>query len=79
MGVTASLLVSAVGAILLWAVHAHVHGVNIHVVGVIVLIAGLVSFAISLFFWKSWGGFNGGSRRTVVTTEAVDPQPPLQP
>ena len=79
MGVTASLLVSAVGAILIWAVTATTHGVNIHTVGVIVLIAGLVSFVISLFFWKSWGGFNGGTRSTVVTTETQAPPAPPQP
>ncbi len=79
MGVTASLLVSAVGAILIWAVTATTHGVNIHTVGVIVLIAGLVSFVISLFFWSSWGGFHGAASRTVVTTQDQVPQPPLQP
>jgi hypothetical protein len=79
MGVTASLLVSAVGAILIWAVTATTHGINIHTVGVILLIAGLVSFVISLFFWKSWGGFHGAASRTVVTTQEQPPQAPLQP
>ena len=79
MGVTASLLVSAVGAILIWAVTATTHGVNIHTVGVIVLIAGLVSFVISLFFWSSWGGFNRGASRTVVTTQEQAPPAPPQP
>jgi hypothetical protein len=78
MGVTAGLVVSAVGAILIWAVTAHTHGLNIHMVGVILLIVGLISTMISLFFWSSWGGFHGvGARRTVVTTE--EQQPPLQP
>jgi len=76
MGVTASLLVSAVGAILIWAVTAHTHGVNIHTVGVIVLIVGLVGFVLSLFFWSTWGGFRGGARRTVVTTQTQDELPP---
>jgi len=74
MGVTASLLVSAVGAILIWAVTATTHGVNIHMVGVILLIAGIVGFVVSLFFWSSWGGFHGPSSRTVVTQEER-PQP----
>jgi len=77
MGVTASLIISAVGAILIWAVTATTHGVNIHTVGVIVLIAGLVSFVISLFFWSSWGGFHGAASRTVVTTQQEErPQQP---
>jgi len=75
MGVILSLLVSAAGAILIWAVTATTHGVNIHTVGVILLIVGLVGFVISLFFWSSWGGFHGVARRTVVTQEDA----PLQP
>ena len=75
MGVTASLLVSAVGAILIWAVTATTSGVNLHTVGVIVLIAGLVGFVISLFFWSSWGGFHGAASRTVVTHEESPTQP----
>jgi len=79
MGVSASLVLSAVGAILIWAVTATTHGINIHTVGVIVLIAGLVGFVISLFFWSSWGGFRGAASRTTVTTQEQTPQAPLQP
>ena len=75
MGVIVSLLVCAAGAILIWAVTATTHGVNIHTVGVILLVVGLVGFVISLFFWSSWGGFHGATRRTVVTQE----DQPLQP
>ena len=74
MGVTASLLLSAVGAILIWAVSATTSGVNIHTVGVILLVAGIVGFVISLFFWSSWGGFRGPASRTTVTREE-HPQP----
>lgn len=74
MGVTASLLLSAVGAVLIWAVSATTSGVNIHTVGVILLIVGLVGFVISIFFWSSWGGFRGTVNRTTVTREER-PQP----
>ena len=74
MGVTASLLLSAAGAVLIWAVSATTNGVNIHTVGVILLIAGIVGFVVSLFFWSSWGGFQGATRRTTVTREE-HPQP----
>ena len=74
MGVTASLLLSAVGAILIWAVSATTSGVNIHTIGVILLIAGIVGFVISLFFWSSWGGFQRAASRTTVTREER-PQP----
>jgi len=71
MGLTVSLLLGAVGAILIWAVDATVSGINIHTIGVILLIVAIIGFVISLFFWASWGGF--GSR---VPREAL---PPLAP
>src|SRR5581483_8735301 len=66
MGITASLLLTAVGAVLLWGVEADVSGVNIHTIGVILLVVGIAGFVISLFFWSSWGGFGGGRDTTVV-------------
>jgi hypothetical protein len=74
MGVSASLLLSAAGAALIWAVSATTSGVNIHTVGVILLVVGIVGFVISLFFWSSWGGFHGAASRTTVTREER-PQP----
>jgi hypothetical protein len=66
MGISVSLLLAAAGATLIWAVNATVSGVNIHTIGVILLIVGVVGFATSLFFWSSWGGF--GARGTSVAT-----------
>ena len=57
MGVSFSLILAAAGAVLIWAVSKTVSGVNIHTVGIILLIVGIVGFATSLFFWSSWGGF----------------------
>ncbi|MGI8751387.1 MAG: hypothetical protein ACR2MN_03580 [Acidimicrobiales bacterium] len=72
MGTGASIVIAAVGAILRFAVTTtHSHGFNIHTVGVILLVVGIVGFVISLFFWNSWGGFNGGGgyqRRRVTRT-----------
>ena len=59
MGISVGLLLAAAGAVLIWAVNASVSGVNIHTVGVILLIVGVVGFVTSLFFWSSWGGFGG--------------------
>jgi hypothetical protein len=74
VGITVSLILSAVGAVLIWAVSASTSGVNLHTVGVILLIVGIVGFVTSLFFWSSWGGFggrNGGSNTTVVDSDRV--------
>jgi len=73
MGVTASLLLAAAGAVLIWAVNASVSGLNIHAVGVILLIAGVIGFITSIFFWSSWGGF--GARDVTVGA----PERPAQP
>ncbi len=63
MGVGVSLILIAVGAILVWAVEAEVAGVNITAVGWILLIVGAAGALLSMIFWSSWGGF-GGRRET---------------
>ena len=74
MGISVSLLLAAAGAVLIWAVNATVSGVNIHTVGVILLVVGVVGLALSLAFWSSWGGFgdraSGGA--TVVHDRVVE-------
>ena len=55
MGIGVSLILIAVGAILTWAVETTVSGVDIHAVGVILMVVGGAGLAISLAFWSSWG------------------------
>ena len=74
MGIGVSLLLIAAGAILTWAVNATVSGLNIHTVGVILMVVGLVGLVLSLVFWSSWGGPAGARRRT--TTYVEDAPPP---
>ena len=67
MGIGVSLLLIAIGAILIWAVEATVSGVDIDAVGWILLIVGAIGFLLSLVFWSTWGGPGYfGSRRRVV-------------
>ena len=75
MGISASLLLAAAGAVMLWAVDASTSGFNIHTAGAILLVVGIVGFVVSLFFWSSWGGFSGarnGGSTVVVDRETVD-------
>ncbi len=72
MGIGVSLILIAVGAILVWAVEASVSGVNLTAVGWILLIVGAVGALLSLIFWSSWGGF-GGPRREAVYREEPPP------
>jgi len=74
MGIGVSLVLVAAGAILTWAVDATVSGVNIHAVGVILMVVGLVGLVLSLVFWSSWGGPGGGRARR--TTTYVEDGPP---
>lgn len=91
MGISVSILLIAVGAILTWAVTAEAEGIDINTVGVILLIVGILGLVLSLIFWSSWGGFQrrttyveGGPARpaprrratTVVEEDEVAPGPP---
>jgi Domain of unknown function (DUF6458) len=68
MGISGSLVLIAIGAILKWAVTATVSGVSVQTVGVILMIVGAVGLVLSLIFWSTWGGF-GSSRTTTVVRD----------
>lgn len=66
MGLGVGILLAAAGAVLAFAVDANVSGVNIHAVGWILLIVGIVGILLSMIFWSSWAGpgyFSSGRRR----------------
>jgi hypothetical protein len=54
MGLGTSLVLIAVGAILRFAVTVTTHGFNLHTVGLILLIVGVVGLVISLFWMLAW-------------------------
>jgi hypothetical protein len=53
MGYGVSLFLLAVGAILTWAVDATVQGLDLQVIGVILMVVGAVGLMFSLLFWSS--------------------------
>jgi hypothetical protein len=74
MGISLSILLMAVGAVLAWAVSAEVSGIDLQVAGIILLVIGAIGFVASLVFWSSWGGFGGrdaagGQNTTIVERE----------
>ena len=72
MGLGIGILLSAVGAVLAFAVSATVSGVNIHAVGWILLIVGIFGVVLSMIFWSSWAGpgyFTSSRRRTTYIDE----------
>ena len=66
MGVGTSLVIFAVGAVLRFAVSVTPTGINLHEVGVILMIVAAVGFVVSLIFWRSWGGFGGFHRQSTT-------------
>ena len=90
MGISVSILLIAVGAILTWGVTAEAEGLDVNAVGVILMIVGVLGLVISMLFWSSWGGFRRRTayvdrgapapaaprRTTVVEEQDVAPGPP---
>lgn len=51
MRISAALFLIAIGAILAWAVTAHIRGINVHVVGVVLMLVGVVGAVLELIWW----------------------------
>lgn len=66
MGIGGSIFLLVVGAILAFAVNADISGLDINVIGWILMAAGLVGLIITLWYWNS-------RRRTVVTRQTQEP------
>ena len=73
MGLGVSLLLVAAGAILAFAVNAEVSGVDVHAVGWILLIVGIVGAVLSMIFWSSWAGPGYWSRRRGAYADEAPP------
>jgi hypothetical protein len=66
-----SLILIAVGAIMTWAIHPeHPGSVNVHTVGVILMVVGFVAFLLDLLLWSEWGP--GYMRRRAATVVVDD-------
>lgn len=72
MGIGVSLFLLAVGAILRYAVETSANGINLDVVGMILMIVGALGILLSLAFWSSLG-----FGRRAVTREVVRDEEPL--
>jgi hypothetical protein len=70
MTIGSSIVLIAVGAILKWAVTAHVSGINLQTTGTVLFVLGLVALALSLMYTFMW------SRREPVDETRVRRGPP---
>ena len=77
MNIGFSLFLIAVGAVLAWAVSAEVAGIDLKIVGVILMVVGLAGAALSLLFWSSFAPFP--RNREVREVEVVETRPPTDP
>ena len=63
MTIGVSLILIAVGAILVWGVTSDAEGLNVDAIGVILMIVGLVGALLSMVFWSEWSPAYRGRRR----------------
>ena len=73
MTIGTSIFLIAVGAILKFAVHASVSGVNLQTIGVILMVVGVLGLILSFFWLTAWRD----RRRDVVVEDrpVVDDRP----
>jgi hypothetical protein len=69
VGISASVFLIAIGAILAFAVTASVEGIDVVTVGWILMAVGVIGMIVSLLAWDTWGGFGRSSSRRVVVDE----------
>ena len=72
MGLGVSLLLIAVGAILIWGLQSDVAGISEDAIGIILIVIGALGLILSMMFWSSWGGV-GGRRRSTYVEEGPPP------
>jgi hypothetical protein len=76
MGIGVSFFLIAVGLILWLAVDVNTRGIDLNMVGVILVVVGAAGLLLSMIFWQSWGGIGGWRRDTVVRDDRYDRPPP---
>jgi nitrogen fixation-related uncharacterized protein len=70
MTIGTSIVLIAIGAVLKWAVTAHVNGFNIQTAGTVLFVVGLVGLVLAIIYTFWW------DRRTYDDTRVVRRPPP---
>jgi uncharacterized membrane protein YidH (DUF202 family) len=68
-----SIFLIVVGAILRFATHIHVKGLDLRTIGLILIIAGVVGLIIAIWQWAVWSRRSRQSEVLVDDRRAVDP------
>ena len=72
MTIGTSILLIAIGAILKWAITAHVSGINIQTAGTVLLIVGIVGLLLSVLYTFVWS--RSRTTREVHVADERDPR-----
>ena len=80
MTIGAAIVLIAVGAVLKWAVTAHITGFDIQTAGTVVFIVGLLGLVLAVmytFWWSSRDRYSGYGDETVVRRRGPGGPAPL--
>jgi len=66
MTIGTSIVLIAIGAVLKWAVTAHVNGINLQTAGTVVFVLGIIGLVLSVIYTFVW------SRQRTTTTVPAD-------
>lgn len=75
MGIGVSIFLLAAGAILNWGVTADVEGVDLNVVGVILMVVGGFGLLLSLLWWSDWAPWTRRDRVDTVGYARPEEEP----
>jgi heme/copper-type cytochrome/quinol oxidase subunit 2 len=75
MTIGTSIVLIAIGAILKYAVTAHVSGIDLQTVGTILMIVGILGLILSLLYTFAWSS-SARRRRDPYYDDAPPPPPP---
>lgn len=70
-GIGISVFLFAVGAILALAVNVEATGVDLDMVGAILMVVGAVGFLASMLFWAPWAPY-GRDRTTIRERDVIE-------
>jgi predicted transporter len=68
-----SIFLIAVGAILCFATHFHVKGLDLKTIGLILMIVGVVGLIVAIWQWAVWSRRSGQAEVLVDDRRAVAP------
>lgn len=75
MGIGVSLFLFAIGAILAFAIDVqNTSGIDINMIGIILMLVGVAGAVMSMVFWSSWGGINNRGGNDTVVVERDQPR-----